>query len=253
MNLKIRNGIKEKRPAALVGLLISVFVFYFVVKHFWPQHEEENPARTATQNGERVIRLTKEELARNGIMIEAPKKISRMNEVNTYGYWLDPEEIKFYAEEAKKPDLFDGEKYSFIQMQAPAGERMDPPPEKVTVHFNKEAPIEAELVVTSATASGTLYRFPKDLRRNVPTADLLPISFSNGEAKEGVAVPASAVIWLEGSPWVYVQKDAEHFARHAVTLAPISEDPELQNNIVVRGAQQILSEEFINEIGEDAE
>lgn len=74
----------------------------------------------------------------------------------------------------------------------------------------------------------------------------------------GVRVPASAIVWEGGKPWVYLQLDRERFARRALdswrelgdawfvtgTLAP-------GERIVRSGAQMLLSEELRSQIPEE--
>jgi hypothetical protein len=69
-------------------------------------------------------------------------------------------------------------------------------------------------------------------------------------AKAGVLIPAGAIVWYGGQPWVYVQSGKGNFQRRAV-------DPRFPQDgdyfvtdgfspgefVVVRGAQLLLSEE----------
>jgi multidrug efflux pump subunit AcrA (membrane-fusion protein) len=79
-----------------------------------------------------------------------------------------------------------------------------------------------------------------------------------GEKHDGVLVPSAAVVWWQGKPWVYVQKDDDHFTRREVP--PQSPLPEgwfaaegfkAGEKVVVSGAQVLLSEEFKSQIKED--
>jgi len=72
-----------------------------------------------------------------------------------------------------------------------------------------------------------------------------------GPPVQGVRVPAAAVVWWQGTAWVYVQKDSNHFMRRAIaTEMPVPEGWFVStglaagDSIVVRGAQLLLSEEF---------
>jgi hypothetical protein len=72
-----------------------------------------------------------------------------------------------------------------------------------------------------------------------------------GESKPGVIVPASAVVWLQGKPWVYVELKPDHFARREVSTAqPVpagwfqAQDFSAGQTVVVKGSQVLLSEEF---------
>jgi len=77
-------------------------------------------------------------------------------------------------------------------------------------------------------------------------------------AATGVRVPATAIVWEGGKPWVYLQLDEERFARRAIeswhemgdawfvtgVLAP-------GERVVRTGAQMLLSEELRSQIPEE--
>ena len=76
---------------------------------------------------------------------------------------------------------------------------------------------------------------------------LLPV----GSQVKGVILPSSAVVWWQGKPWAYVQKDQDHFIRKEIsTDLPVKEGWFVSKNlaagdrIVVGAAQLILSEEL---------
>lgn len=97
-------------------------------------------------------------------------------------------------------------------------------------------------------------------------ADLLRIGMrvsveavSRAPASSGVVVPNNAVVWYAGTPWVYLKQDEDHFVRK-----PISTDTEVgagwfsqnikaDSEIVVKGAQLLLSEEFKYQIKNENE
>jgi hypothetical protein len=74
---------------------------------------------------------------------------------------------------------------------------------------------------------------------------------STGAAIEGVAVPAEALVWWQDRPWAYRRTEPETFVRTQIatdqpTPAGGYIDPSLSKEveIVTRGAQLLLSEEF---------
>jgi len=82
----------------------------------------------------------------------------------------------------------------------------------------------------------------------------------SGRSTDGAAVPASAVVWLQGRAWAYRRTGQDTFARvEIVTDLPapgggyIAKDLPKDTEIVTRGAQLLLSEEFRAQIqvGED--
>jgi hypothetical protein len=64
------------------------------------------------------------------------------------------------------------------------------------------------------------------------------------------SIPASAVVWEEGKPWVYVQTSTDRFIRHGVAGKQIqnrwlvNDGFKLGDRVVVQGAQLLLSQEF---------
>jgi hypothetical protein len=74
---------------------------------------------------------------------------------------------------------------------------------------------------------------------------------SSGEAADGVAVPAEALVWWQDRPWVYRRTEPETFVRTQIaTDHPMPGGGYIDRNlgrdaeIVTRGAQLLLSEEF---------
>jgi hypothetical protein len=68
---------------------------------------------------------------------------------------------------------------------------------------------------------------------------------------DGVVVPLAAMVWWQGRVWVYVRTGPSTFARRAIeTDYPLPEDGYLDRSltsdteVVVQGAQMLLSEEF---------
>ena len=74
---------------------------------------------------------------------------------------------------------------------------------------------------------------------------------ANGEQIEGVLVPDAAVVQWEGLAWAYLRRGRGEFARVRVpTDQPVTggwlvgEPLEPGDSVVVRGVQELLSEEF---------
>jgi hypothetical protein len=96
------------------------------------------------------------------------------------------------------------------------------------------------------------------LAHSVP--DLVPgmtltVLLSTGPSLRGVIVPSSAIVWWQGKAWAYSQIASERFARREVsTEVPVPNGWFVAkgfapgDKVVVRGGQQLLSEEFRSEI-----
>jgi hypothetical protein len=116
-------------------------------------------------------------------------------------------------------------------------------------------PIQAIYVSPAATADTNgfgktfYYSAPADqlrigMRVNVELGD------TKSNAVKGVIIPNNAVVWYAGTPWAYFKQGQDHFVRK-----PISADNEVDtgwfnknlsadSEVVVNGAQLLLSEEF---------
>jgi hypothetical protein len=82
---------------------------------------------------------------------------------------------------------------------------------------------------------------------------------ASGKEVEGYVVPPSAVIWWSGRPWVYVRIEDDEFTRREIPtempygskggyVVPASVFHEQRPQIVTKGAQMLLSEEFRSQI-----
>ncbi len=70
--------------------------------------------------------------------------------------------------------------------------------------------------------------------------------------RNGVTVPAAAVLWYAGQPWVYVQTAVDSFQRHPLALDARQASGWFQasgfqvgDRVVVRGAELLLSQELL--------
>lgn len=115
--------------------------------------------------------------------------------------------------------------------------------------------VQAEFVSASPQTDAAIqgktfyYRAPADtLRVGMRVSIKLKDS---GNSREGVIVPNQAIVWYGGQPWVYRKEGADRFLR-----IPVNTDNEADNGwftnidlksgdeVVVTGAQLLLSEEF---------
>jgi hypothetical protein len=85
---------------------------------------------------------------------------------------------------------------------------------------------------------------------------------SSGGGADGVAIPAEALVWWQDRPWVYRRTGPETFVRTGIATGQptpgggyIDRDLGNEAEIVTRGAQLLLSEEFRAQIqvGEDGQ
>lgn len=99
---------------------------------------------------------------------------------------------------------------------------------------------------------------------HAPSSSMLPgmtvtAHLTVGAPMKGVVIPASAVVWQQGSSWFYVQQKPGSFVRQELhTDMPVSggwfTSKGLSGEmVVVTGAQQLLSQEFHAQIQSDDE
>ncbi len=178
--------------------------------------------------------------------------------------WGEPL-ARWLMEESPQLDELVNQHGVLIQVSLPAAESIDEPPSTAMVRGASGNPVPAQFVSTTARVdprfqgSILFYMAPRSERGVFPglaTTAFLP----HGEPQSGVAVPNGAVVWWQGRAWVYVQIDAQRFARREIPAdAPIqggwfiSKGINAGERVVNKGAQQLLSEEFRSqiEVGED--
>ncbi len=124
---------------------------------------------------------------------------------------------------------------------------------------DREHAVRAELLSaapnTDNFVQGETYFFHLDaarLRTGMRVDAWIP---GDGQKLRGTFVPASAIVWYGGIPWVYLQIDRESYRRVAVTDYEEYGDGwfvrsgfQAESQLVVTGAQLLLSEELRGQI-----
>lgn len=65
----------------------------------------------------------------------------------------------------------------------------------------------------------------------------------------GTTIPTSTLVWFDGKPYVFVETEALHFRKQEVSLKSFHNDTyevdglPAQGNLVIQGAQMLMSEE----------
>jgi len=148
------------------------------------------------------------------------------------------------------------ERQSFLlQITLPPGVVLAIPPATAAIETGKAARAEITFV-SSATRidpkiQGVSFFYTAAAESGVlPGMNVLAF-MPSGKLIEGVAVPASGIVWWQGRAWVYRRTGRETFTRVAVATdlpAPgggyVANDVAKDAEIVTRGAQLLLSEEF---------
>ena len=148
------------------------------------------------------------------------------------------------------------ERQSFLlQITLPPGVVLAIPPATATIETGKAARAEITFVSPATRIDpriqGVSFFYAAAAESGVlPGMNVLAF-LPSGRSIEGVAVPASAIVWWQGRAWVYRRTSQDTFTRVAIATdlpAPgggyIASDMAKDAEIVTRGAQLLLSEEF---------
>jgi len=140
----------------------------------------------------------------------------------------------------------------------PAGANLSAPirSARMIVLGHEDHPLQGTLVgptpsVDQATLGQTfLFRVNADgleLQAGAAVTACLALSAA---PQTGVIIPRSAVVWMEGKPWAYVQSPSGRFTRHVMAAPRLLSEGWLTPSsfaagqlVVVTGAQQLLSAE----------
>jgi len=142
-----------------------------------------------------------------------------------------------------------------IQITVPVGTKLSSPPASATI----ETPVGSTETATFVSASprtdpriqgfSFLYLAPAKATGLLPGMNVLAY-LPTGRETVGTYVPASAVVWLQGRAWVYVQASPDTFIRREIpTGTPVPGGWFVREGLsagqwcVVRGAQLLLSQE----------
>jgi len=142
-----------------------------------------------------------------------------------------------------------------VRVTLPAGATIASPPDKATARLPGGREITLAFI-SPATATDPRLQGLSYLYRARAEGALLPgmslqVRLPADAVERGVVVPEAAVIWLQGKAWVYLRMDPSTFVRRDIAAdhaGPnggyiVTELPP-EAEIVVRGAQMLLSEEF---------
>jgi hypothetical protein len=155
------------------------------------------------------------------------------------------------------------ERQSFLlQITLPPGVFLSAPPAAASIEIGKAARGEITFVSPATRIDpkiqGLSFFYAASAETGVlPGMNVLAF-LPSGKSTEGVAVPASAIIWWQGRAWVYRRTGEETFTRVAIATdlpAPgggyVANDVAKDAEIVTHGAQLLLSEEFRAQIQVD--
>jgi hypothetical protein len=155
------------------------------------------------------------------------------------------------------------ERQSFLlQITLPPGAILSAPPATASIEIGRAARRQITFVSPATRIDpkiqGLSFFYAAAAETGVlPGMNVLAF-LPSGKSTEGIAVPASAIVWWQGRAWVYQRTGDETFTRVAIATdlpAPgggyIANDVAKDAEIVTHGAQLLLSEEFRAQIQVD--
>ncbi len=116
--------------------------------------------------------------------------------------------------------------------------------------------IEAHLIsispVSNPQIQGVSYFYETPNSSNLPAGTNVVAYLDGGKVMNGVRVPSSAIVWYDGTPWIFIKTGATSFERREISLTIPTADGWFIHNgvkpgedVVVNGAQLLLSQELI--------
>ena len=135
-------------------------------------------------------------------------------------------------------------------------------PARIQISANDNRRLPAYLVSPSPQSdpviqgSAFMYRVAAPIATGTTIVAYLPAA---GQTTRGTRIPAGAVVWYGGQPWVYLQIHSERFGRYPLAQkAPmpggyfVTQGFKAGDRVVVSGAQLLLSEELRPQGGSSA-
>jgi len=141
-----------------------------------------------------------------------------------------------------------------VEVTLPPGVALAAPPDTVFIRTSSGPPIPARFLALAPRSDPriqgtTLFCVARARPALVPGRSVVAF-VPLGDAVEATLIPASAVIWAEGSAWIYMPRGTDGFARRRISTDVPTETGYALTGltagtpVVTRGAQILLSEEY---------
>jgi hypothetical protein len=141
-----------------------------------------------------------------------------------------------------------------LQVTLPSGIALEEPPASAQVQTGKEARAAVRLVSpaprTDAKIQGASFFYLAPAATGLLPGMNVVVYLPTGQARSGAVIPREAVVWWQERAWIYRRSGADAFTRVPIaTDQPAADgyvvaDVPADSEIVTRGAQLLLSEEF---------
>lgn len=245
-----------------------------------PSHREETKAHAVADETTGVVTLDAEALAKSGIVVETPVSSARQGGQRLAGTVRDRNELlalcrRHAAARERAPELLPalerdaGERWgegivhglsgnssmcaqlaeahsAVIEVVQPASDAPLPPTTWLERRPDASAPaqwISRTVKARSPTRAHTYY-MARDPSDELMPGQTVTLRFTVEPMHRSARVPESAVVWLDGKAWVYVQEASGRFVRRALGAQAVAPN----ERVVITGAQMLLSQEFRSQI-----
>ncbi|MCL5021573.1 MAG: hypothetical protein M1339_07965 [Bacteroidetes bacterium] len=143
-------------------------------------------------------------------------------------------------------------KVSIFLLVVPAGSRIKYSSQSAEINLPDGETMPATLVSASPridpSIQGKSYFYKSSVGQEIASGTNVVAYLSASEPTSGVLVPYSAVVWVKGSPWIYIKTSNDTFAPLRLSESDVHNGKWLLTSgakagqeVVVRGAQLILS------------
>lgn len=150
-------------------------------------------------------------------------------------------------------------KYVLIQVTVQQDTPFKSAPQTAMIDYGGRTLLAARFVssspLTDLRVQGMSFFYIMPARPCLPSGLNVIVYLPDGPMCQGVFVPGSAVVWLNGKAWIYLQEGVGRFVRRQVsTKTPVAGGYVVLKGLgaggraVVSGAQALLSEESLSQI-----
>jgi hypothetical protein len=108
------------------------------------------------------------------------------------------------------------------------------PAQQISLAVNARPPVRAH----------SYYYLVRDPSDDLTPGQTVTLRFPVEQKQQSARVPESAVVWLDGKPWFYVQETSGRFVRRELGTQAVAPN----ERVVVTGAQMLLSQELRSQI-----
>lgn len=150
-----------------------------------------------------------------------------------------------------------------LQVTVPPGISVPPPPVATVEVSGSKDPVTVKYISpatrTDPKIQGLSFFYVASGESGVLPGMNVRALLATGKPVDGLVIQPSAVVWWSGHPWVYVKVEDDEFSRRQIPtdmpyasyggfVVPVSAFSEPHPEIVIKGAQLLLSEEFRSQI-----